>query len=71
MFKSNRLRQILKHSLISVPIGFLVSGGIATISGIQSLYDFVNVFIFFYVVQIILIDFALSLEKEIEKKIKR
>jgi len=46
----------------------MCSGGIATVAGRQSLFDFVNVFVWFCCTEFMLIDFCEKYLKEKEKE---
>jgi len=57
---------IIIFSVLSV--GLMCSGGIATLAGRQSLFDFVNVFVWFCCTEFMLIDFCEKYLKEKEKE---
>lgn len=70
MIKQKPFNNVLKEwkiYLISViPIGFIVSGGIASLLGKQSIFDFINIFIWYSLFQFRLFDYIIGLEKKVD-----
>ncbi len=60
-----RIVDVLQVGVAVLPVSFMVSGGIATIMGIQPFFDFLGIFIFFIAFQIMLFDLYFYLERHV------